>query len=76
MTNSKPNKGVVPFTEISVKEYLDRCIVYWREKRDSSNSINDKETSINYIDAFQSVRCSLFGEQLKENKIRNHLIKA
>lgn len=47
----------VPFTEKDVKGYLDKAIEYWRkcpatEMRDS------------YVDAYQSVRISLFGELL------------
>ena len=55
----------IPFTEKDVKEYLDECIKYWREIRD-----NNKSTMANhYIDAFQSVRTSLFGDILPPEKI-------
>jgi len=55
---SKTNKDqVVKFTEKAVKEYLDKCINFWREE--------DIVESKYYTDAFQSVRTSLFGK-LKE----------
>lgn len=44
-----------------VKNYLDKCIVYWRDKRDNENS----EVAKYYIDAFQSARISIFDELLK-----------
>lgn len=56
----------VPFTEKDVKHYLDACIRVWRTKRKNGDRI-----AVNYIDAYQSVRISLFGSMLpieKENK--------
>ena len=55
--------ATVKFTKDSIKEYLDSCISHWRARRDSM----DKNSSIAtyYIDAYQSVRMSIFGE-LKE----------
>ena len=44
-----------------IKEYLDKSIDYWRKKRDYENS----EIAKYYIDAYQSVRISIFNE-LKE----------
>ena len=49
---------LIPFTKEDVKAYLDRCIVYWRDK--------DPQWSEYYVDAFQSVRMTLFGETLDE----------
>ena len=43
-----------------IKTYLDNCIRYWRSKRDKENC----EYAIYYIDCFQSVRGSIFGECL------------
>jgi hypothetical protein len=57
---NRPSK-TIPFSKEEVKEYLDRAIKFWREKRDNEKS----EMAIYYIDAFQSVRMSLFGELLK-----------
>lgn len=50
------------FTEEQVKEYLDKCIRFWRKKRDEENS----EIAKYYIDAYQSVRISLFNELLPQ----------
>ncbi len=47
----------VPFTEEEVKGYLDKNIVYWRKCAPT-------EMRASYIDAYQSVRVSLFGELL------------
>ena len=47
----------VDFTEENVKEYLDDCIAYWRNA--------NKDYSVYYLDAYQSVRISLFGEPLE-----------
>lgn len=49
---------VINFTRKDIKEYLDKCIDYWRTQRDKKNNGIAKY----YIDAFQSVRTSLFGE--------------
>ena len=43
-----------------IKEYLDKCIIFWRKKRDDEMS----EIAKYYIDAFQSVRTSLLNELL------------
>lgn len=43
-----------------IKNYLDSCIVYWRKKRDEECC----GFAIYYIDAFQAVRHSIFGEIL------------
>lgn len=45
----------------SVLQYLDECITFWRTQRDDKIC----EYAKYYIDAFQSVRNSLFGELLK-----------
>lgn len=57
------NMANIPFEKSEVKAYLDRCIVHWRNKRDKEN---DKQANY-YIDAFQSVRETLFGETLPPN---------
>jgi len=57
----------IKFTEEEVKKYLDKCIRYWRKKRDGRGE--EAVMAVYYIDAFQSVRTSLFGELLpKERK--------
>ena len=60
----------VPLTEEAVKEFLDKRIEYWRSRRDEIEIIdpdtgNQYEMCRHYIDAFQTVRVSLFCE-LKE----------
>ena len=50
----------VAFTEDAVKEYLDNCITHWR------NNAPPSEMRSHYVDAFQSVRTSLFGELLPQ----------
>jgi len=58
----------VSFNEESVMAYLDRVITVWRRrKEDASGDDGDlamENMAICYIDAFQSVRVSLFGELL------------
>ena len=49
----------VAFNEEAVKAYLDRAIQYWRLN-------TDKVMATNYVDAYQSVRVSLFGELLPQ----------
>jgi hypothetical protein len=49
----------IPFTKTDIKEYLDRCIEFWRAKREAGDVLADS-----YIDAFQSVRTTIFGEVL------------
>ncbi len=58
---NRPSK-TVPFSKVEVKEYLDRSIRFWRGERDEKGS----NMAIYYVDAFQSVRISIFGELLKE----------
>jgi len=55
--------NTVPFTEVDVKNYLDVCINFWRNKKINGNE-NEKDMAVYYIDAYQSVRISLFGESL------------
>jgi hypothetical protein len=51
----------VMFERAVVREHLDKLITYWRDRRDRESD----PIAIYYIDAFQSVRTSLFGEILK-----------
>ncbi len=44
-----------------IKKYLDNCIIFWRNKRDKENS----KIALYYIDAYQSVRSSIFGKTLE-----------
>ena len=47
-------------------EYLDDAIKYWRSVRDARGHL-DQDLAVYYIDAFQSVRLSLFGELLSND---------
>ncbi len=58
--------ATVPFNEADVKNYLDRNIKYWRKEREQTvTEVNDYVAAC-YIDAYQSMRYSLFGELLKK----------
>lgn len=47
-------------TPDEMKAYLDNAIINWRKQRDEENN----DIAQYYIDAFQSVRVSVFGELL------------
>lgn len=51
--------ATVEFTEDAVKDYLDKAITHWRLCDAPS-----EEMRSHYVDAFQSVRVSIFGELL------------
>jgi hypothetical protein len=57
----------ISFREDDVKAYLDKCILHWRKRRHEGS----RQTVLmcdHYIDAFQSVRISLFGEVLPKDR--------
>jgi len=56
----------VEFSEESVKKYLDEAIENWRKKSEGAEG-EDALIANCYIDAYQSMRTSLFGET-KEKK--------
>jgi len=67
--NKKDKRNIIKFIKKDVKEYLDKCIDIWRDKRDNmENSKEDRLMAIYYIDAYQSVRMSLFNEQKEAAK--------
>jgi len=51
---------IIIFEPDAVREYLDQCIRFWRKV--------DYPFARYYINAFQSVRVSLFGELLNKEK--------
>lgn len=51
--------NVIPFTQDAVKTLLDNFIGFWRLEHDKGD-----EGALYYVDAYQSVRMSLFGELL------------
>ena len=59
------DKKTVPFNEAAQIKYLDNAIIYWREVRDTDKRPDLKQFAAYYIDAFQSVRLSFFGEALQ-----------
>ncbi len=62
----KEENGVpetLPFAQEDVKHYLDACIRVWRTKRKNGDKV-----AVYYIDAYQSVRISLFGSMLPTEK--------
>lgn len=52
----------IPLTEQDIKKYLDGCIRHWRQ--------STADYKIFYVDAFQSVRASLFDELLPPDPIQ------
>ncbi len=54
----------MPLTHDGIKDYLDDAIRHWRKKRDNATTDEDKLMAVCYVDAFQSVRVSVFGELL------------
>ncbi len=55
----------IPFIEKDIKEYLDKAIKHWKIEKIYAMEGQEKFMTSCYIDAFQSMRISLFGE-LKE----------
>ncbi len=49
-------------TKREIKEHLDKCIRYWRKERDLSPENLEKGSC--YVDAYQSIRTSIFDETL------------
>ena len=54
----------MPLTHDGIKDYLDDAIRHWRKKRDNATTDEDKLMAVCYVDAFRSVRVSVFGELL------------
>ena len=59
----KPKAGL-KFRNKPIRHYLDSCIKYWRSERDKAETPGDRSRAVYYVDAFQSVRTSIFGETL------------
>ena len=59
------SQDTVSWKKKDVKEYLDSCIRFWRKKREVAKAKKDGTLIADcYVDAYQSVRSSLFGELL------------
>ena len=55
----------IPLEREAVLEYLDDAIVTWRNRRDDEDlPQSERDQAVFYVDAFQSVRESLFEELL------------
>lgn len=57
-------KNRVLLSEQNVKKYLDEAIKNWRERKNNTDLEEEKKVADCYIDAYQSVRVSLFDEKL------------
>lgn len=51
-------------TRGEVRKYLDDTIRGWREAKEETTNKHDQHTAACYVDAFQSVRKTIFGETL------------
>lgn len=56
-------------TKKEIKDYLDNCIRFWRKEREKNvpnahEMTYDSSLCNHYIDAFQSIRMSIFDELL------------
>ena len=60
--------STVPINSTSIKKYLDKCIIYSRKQLKNSKTKKDKLMAKCYIDAYQSVRVSLFGKLLPKEE--------
>lgn len=54
----------VPFTQDAVKEYLDRCIIFWNSQCETKDECAAKVAE-QRIDAYQGIRWALFREELR-----------
>lgn len=62
----EPDDETIAFEPDAVRDWIDSCIRLWRRKRDEARtgSVEDMEMAEHYVDAYQSMRTSLFGETL------------
>jgi len=58
---TEPVTKKIELTEEAVKRYLDECIDYWRAAKE-----HGVKWAVYYLDAYQSVRTSLFGQTKRE----------
>ena len=60
----------VEFKEEAVKEHLDRVITKWSGVRNSATPDSVEQVkAVCYVDAYQSMRVSLFGEVMQDKDI-------
>jgi hypothetical protein len=55
-------KKRIDFTKEAIQEYLDTCIIHWRNEKDKH--VDTDPVALYYIDALQSVRYSILGKTL------------
>lgn len=60
------NLGDIKYKIKKLMRFLDDCIDYWRRKKEISKTKQDKLITECYIDAYQSVKISIFGKQENE----------
>lgn len=59
----KLDRGYIEFEESAVRDYLEDAIKSWRDTRDrAENDSRRQMRAMHYIDAFQSVYTTLFGD--------------
>ena len=61
----------IPFDEDNVKQYLDSAIKLWRINLQNAKEFKNTEEELVascYIDAYQSMRISIFGELLPKDE--------
>lgn len=62
---------VIKFTPEVVKKYIDNAIRHWRKERTHTRQENKILECLIYVEAFQSVRLALFGEELPIERIED-----
>jgi len=67
MQTERTVDSLIKMNEEDILTYLDAAIEKWRHHRDNPNSAGHKDNDLSrfaeyYIDAFQSIRSSLFGK--------------
>ena len=62
-----PNRGgLVPLKPKAILDYIDHAVIRWRAAKAGDSDAKDQAAY--YVDAYQSMRMSLFGEALAESE--------
>jgi hypothetical protein len=59
-------RGTVLITLSIMRSYLERCVGIWRKRRAEATNEEDRLVAACYVDAFQSVHISLYGQLVPE----------
>ena len=51
----------------NIKKYLDQCIEYWRARKNEPEHPYSSFAHF-YVDAYQSMRVSIFGEEIEDGE--------